>query len=108
MSKPIILFGPTPADTTAETVFTNVTGKAAILDTLTMANPSSGGATTIRLSVGTDGATTRAIDYTIPAGVGTYVVYPGIVLTGTTILQLSSTSTDDVVICTGNGREFAV
>jgi len=62
----------------------------------------------VRLAQGTDGATTRIVDYTIPAGVGTYVIYPGNVLTSTTIYQLSSTSTDDVVVTTGNGREFAV
>ncbi len=108
MSKPIVLWGPTAAGTAAATVFTNITGKAAILDSVVMANPSTGAATSIRLSIGTDGATTRVIDFSIPAGVGTYTIYPGIITTGTTILQLSSTSTNNVVIVCGNGREMAV
>ncbi len=109
MSKPITLWGPVTADTTAETVFTNVTGKAAILDAMTIANPSTGVATVVRLSVGTDvSVTTRVIEFPVPAGTGTYVIYPGITITGTTILQLSSTVSDDIVPTYGSGREIAV
>lgn len=91
------------ADSTAETVFTNVTGQTTKIESVTMANPSSGLATVIRLSIGTDAATTRVIEYSIPAGTGTYIIYPGIILTGTETIQLSSTVTDDVVVVTGNG-----
>ena len=108
MSKPISLWGPITADTTPETVFTNVTSTAAILDTMTMANPSGGAATNIILSIGADGATTREIVYPIAAGPITAIVYPGIVITGTTIVQLSSSATDDIVVTSGNGRLFAV
>lgn len=93
----------TPADQTPETVYTNTNNQITKLTEMTMAQGSGGGATTIRLSIGADGAATRVIEYPIPAGAGTYVVYPGITLTGTETLQLSSTSTDDVVVCTGNG-----
>jgi hypothetical protein len=93
----------TPADTTPETVYTNSTGQVTKLESLTMAQPATAGATTIRLSIGADGATTRVIEYPVPAGAGTYIVYPNIVLTGTETLQLSSVTTDDVTICTGNG-----
>jgi len=108
MAIPILLFGPTTADTTAETVFTNITGTVAVLETLTMANPSTGAATNIILALGTDGATTRVIIYPLPAGPCTHVVYPGIRVTSTTILQLSSSSTDDVAVCTGNGYREVV
>ncbi len=93
----------TPADATPETVFTNTAGQITTVDSLTMAKPDGSVATNIRLSIGADGAATRAIEYPLPAGAGTWVVYPGIVLTGTETLQLSSTVSDDVVVCTGNG-----
>jgi len=100
----ILLFGPTPADSTAETVFTNITGTIAVLDAFTMAQPSTGVACVIRLALGTDGATTRVIEYPVAAGTGTYIVYPGLRITGTSVLQLSSVGSDDVVVCTGSGR----
>lgn len=98
----------TPADTTAETVFTNTSGQVTTLESLTMAKPAGSVATDIRLSIGADAAATRAIEYPLPAGGGTWVVYPGIVLTGTETLQLSSTGSDDVVVCTGNGNSELV
>lgn len=96
------------ADLTAETVFTNTAGQATKLESVTMAQPSSGLATTVRLTIGADAATTRVIEYPIPAGAGTYIIYPGIILTGTETIQLSSTVTDDVVVCTGNGSSEVV
>lgn len=98
----------TPADTTAETVFTNVAGQVTTVESMTMSKPAGSVATDIRLSIGADGATTRAIEYPLPAGAGTWVVYPGLVLTGTETLQLSSTVSDDIVICTGNGNSEVV
>jgi hypothetical protein len=91
------------ADATAETVFTNTTSQQTTLESLTMAQGSTGLATEIRLSIGADGATTRVIQYPIPAGTGFYVVYPNVKLTGTETFQLSSNAADDVVVCTGNG-----
>jgi hypothetical protein len=102
------LWGPITADTTPETVFTNVTGTVAIIDSITMANPASAAATNVILSVGSDGATTREIVYPMPAGPFTAIIYPGITVTGTTILQLSSSATDDVCVTSGNGRVIAV
>lgn len=98
----------TPADTTAETVFTNVSGQVTRLESMTMAQPSTAAATVIRLSIGVDGATTRVIEYPLDAGARTVVVYPNIILTGTETLQLSSTGTDDVVVCTGSGTSDLV
>lgn len=98
----------TPADTTAETVFTNTAGQVTKLESLTMAQPATAAATVIRLAIGTDGATTRVIEYPLDAGARTVVVYPNIVITGTETLQLSSTATDDVVICTGSGTSDLV
>lgn len=98
----------TTADTTPETVFTNVAGEKTELQTMTMAKPAAAVATDIRLSIGADGATTRMIEYPLPAGAGTWVVNPGIVLSGTETLQLSSTVSDDVVVCTGNGYSESV
>lgn len=91
------------ADTTPETVFTNTSGQVTTLRTMVMSKPAGSVATDIRLSIGADGATTRAIEYSLPAGAGTWVVYPDLVLTGTETLQLSSTVSDDVVVCTGSG-----
>jgi hypothetical protein len=104
MATPILLFGPVTADATAETVYTNITGTVATLESFTMAQPSTGVATVIRLSMGVDGATTRVIEFQVPAGLGTYTLYPMFKITGTTVLQLSSVSADDVVVCTGSGR----
>ena len=93
----------TPADSSAETVYSNTTGQVTVIDSITMAKPAGSLATDIRLSIGTDGVATRVIEYPLAAGAVTAVVYPGIVLTGTENLQLSAVGTDDVVICTGNG-----
>lgn len=98
----------TPADATPETVFTNTASQATKLESVTMAQGSSGLATVIRLSIGADGAATRVIEYSVPAGAGTYIIYPNIVLTGTETIQLSSTVTDDVCVVTGNGSSDIV
>jgi hypothetical protein len=103
MAKRIALFGPTLADTTAETVFTNLANTVAKLESFTMASPAGALATTIRLSLGTDGVTTRVMEYSLPAGPQFVVVYPGWHITGTTIVQLSSTVSDDAVVCYGSG-----
>jgi hypothetical protein len=93
----------TPADATAETVYTNSAGQTTVLKSLTMAQPTGSLTTNIRLSIGADGTATRVIDYPVPAGAGTYIIYPNITLSGTETFQLSSTATDDVVVVTGNG-----
>lgn len=93
----------TPVDSTVETVYTNLTGTVTRLDSLVLANPVGGGATNVRLTIGADAAATRAIIYPVPAGPCTIILYPGIVLTGTDIVQLASDTTDDVVVATGNG-----
>jgi hypothetical protein len=93
----------TPADATAETVFTNTAGQITTLESMTMAKPSASVAADIRLSIGTDAAGTRVIEYPLPAGTQFAVIYPGIVLSGTETLQLSAVGSDDVVICTGSG-----
>jgi hypothetical protein len=103
MAKRIALFGPTLADTTAETVFTNLVNTIAKLESLTMASPSGAVETVVRLSIGTDGLTTRVMEYRVPAGPQFITVYPGWNITGTSIVQLSSTVSDDVVVCYGSG-----
>ncbi len=103
MSDEISLWGPVTADTTAETVFTNSPGTVTVLESMTLANPVGGAATTVVLSLRTDGAATRVIEYPVPAGAGSYVAYPMLRITDDNILQLSSTVTDDVVVTTGNG-----
>lgn len=108
MAKQIVLWGPTPADTTAETVYTNVTGKCTILESINVQQPNGSAATEVVVAVGTDGATTRVQRYSIPAGSYSNTFYPNIKLTGTTIIQLSSTVTDDVCITYASGREEAV
>lgn len=107
MSEELSLWGPVTADTTPETVFTNVPGTVAVLESMTLANPSSGGATTVLLSLLADDAATRVIAYPVPAGTGSYVVYPMLRLVDANVLQLSSTLTDDVVVTTGNGYRDA-
>jgi hypothetical protein len=108
MAKRIRLFGPVAISTTATTVYTNVTGKSARLESFIVAQPAAGLAKTVRVSVGTDAAGTRSIEYPIAAGAGTTVLYPNIVLTGTEVLQLSTTADTGVAIGTGNGSEDAV
>lgn len=102
------MFGPTAVTTSAVTVFTNVTGKAARLESLVIAQPAAGLAKTIILSVGTDAAGTRSIQYPIAAGAGTTILYPNITITGTTILQISCSADTGVAIATGSGSEDAV
>ncbi len=91
------------ADTTAETVYTNSAGQTTKLTELVVAQGSSGLATTIRLSIGADAATTRVFEYPIPAGAGTWIFYPGYTVSGTETFQLSSTVTDDVAVVSGHG-----
>lgn len=93
----------TPVDSTVETVYTNLTGTITRLDTLTLANPAGGGATNVRLTIGADAAGTRVIIYPVPSGPCTIILYPGLIFTGTDIIQLASDVTDDVVVATGNG-----
>jgi hypothetical protein len=99
----IRLWGPTPADSTAETVFTNTANRTTKLTEMTMASPAGAVAANVRLSIGTDGATTRVIEYPLPAGPQTVVINPGLVLTGTETLQLSCSGSDDVIITSGHG-----
>ncbi len=101
------LWGPITADTTPETVYTNLVNTVTVLESITISNPDTGAATTVILSLGSDGATTRVVQYPIPAGVGTYVFYPLLRVTGTQILQLSSSTTDDVAVTSGNGYRVA-
>lgn len=96
----------TPADSTAETVYTNTNGFTTVVDTITIAQPSTALATVIRISIGADAAATRIFEYSVPAGTQFLTFYPGFVLTGTEILQLSSVSTDDVAVVTINGTQY--
>lgn len=96
------------ADTTPETVFTNTTGQVTTLESVTVAQPSTAAATTIRLTIGADGATTRWFEQAIPQGVGTYTFPVNQKFTGTEICQASSTSTDDVAVVSLNGRKQLV
>lgn len=96
------------ADATAETVFTNVSGTVTRVTSITIAQPSTGAATTIRLSIGADAATTRWFEYPVPAGAGFYTFYPGVVLSGTETIQASSVSADDVAVVTINGQQDLV
>ncbi len=95
-------------DATAETVYTNVSGTVTKITSVTLAQPSSGAATTIRLTIGADAAGTRWFEYPVPAGAGTYIFYPQVVLSGTETIQASSVSADDVVVCTINGVQDLV
>jgi hypothetical protein len=107
MAIPVRLFGPQLADLTAETVFTVPTGRKVLLESFTMQNTTAGAATTIRLTIGADAATTRIIEYSVPAGpVNVIIVYPRVVLNSAETVQLSSTVTDDVVVCTASGFEY--
>ena len=109
MAKRIRLFGPQLIDTTAETVFTNVTGTAARLESLTIAQPAAGLAKTVRLAIGLDSTlANRWFEYPVPAGAGTFIFYPNVVLTGTDVLQLVSSADDDVAVATGSGSVEAV
>lgn len=98
----------TPADTTAETVFTNTAGEKTTLETITLSKPAGSLATDIRLTIGADGAATRFFEYPLPQGTFSITLPLNWVLSGTEILQLSSTSSDDVVLCTGNGYSESV
>lgn len=101
------LWGPVTADTTPETVYTNLVNTITVLESITIANPDTGLATSVILSLGADGATTRVVNYPIPAGGGTYTFYPLLRITGTQILQLSSSVTDDIAVTSGNGYRVA-
>jgi hypothetical protein len=68
-----------------------------------MTTPAGAAATTVRLSLGTDATGTRIYDYPLPAGPQTQTVYPNLNITGTTILQLSTTGTTGIAVCTGSG-----
>ncbi len=103
MSKELSLWGPVTADTTPEVVYTNSPGDVVVLESMTLANPSSGVLTTVVLSLIVDDAATRVIEYPVPAGAGSYVVYPMLRLVDANQLLLSSTVSDDVVVTTGNG-----
>lgn len=108
MAKRRRLFGPTAASTTAATVFTNTTGQDTKLESLIVSQPSAGLAKDIILSIGTDAAGTRVIRYPIPAGAGTYILYPNVVITGTEIVQLSASADTGVAIVTGSGSSELV
>lgn len=103
MAAEISLWGPITADTTAETVFTNLANTVAVLEGMTVANPAAGAATNVILSYGVDGATTRSLVYPVPAGAFYAFIPIGWRVTGTTVLQLSSSATDDVVVTMGFG-----
>lgn len=94
------------ADATPETVYTNTAGFTTVVDSITIAQPSTGLATIIRISIGVDTAATRVFEYPVPAGTGFLTFYPGFVLTGTEVLQLSSVSADDVCVVTINGTQY--
>lgn len=108
MAKRRRLFGPTAASTTAATVFTNTTSQDTKLESMIIAQPTAGLAKVVRLSLGTDAAGTRVIQYPIPAGDGTYILYPNLVVTGTEILQLSVSADTGVAIVTGSGSSELV
>jgi hypothetical protein len=103
MAKRISFFGPTAASTTAATVFTNLVNTVARLESFTIATPAGALATHVRLSMGTDGTTTRTLEQAVPAGPQQIILYPGWNVTGTTILQLSTTGVTGVPICVGSG-----
>lgn len=96
------------ADTTAETVFTNSTTQLTTLTSINIAQGSAAAATTVRISKGADGATTRVFEQPIPAGAGSYTFPVHIPWTGTETMQLSSTTTDDVAVCVGKGYSVVV
>ena len=101
--KYVELFGPTPVDTDAETVFTNTSGIVTVVDFFSVANPSVS-AIVVRVSIGSDAAGTRVFEHTCPAG-ETSFFYPRWVLTSTDTLQLSATSADDTAIAYASGRQ---
>jgi hypothetical protein len=92
------------ADLTAETVFTNTTGEVAEVDQIICANPSTGAATVVRITIGVDGATTRAVFIPVPAGENTVLFDARLVYEGTEVMQAASSVTDDVVVVTVVGR----
>jgi hypothetical protein len=97
------VFGPSQISTTPATVFTSVAGQTTKITELIISQPAAGLAKTVRLSVGTDAAGTRSIEYPVPAGAGTWVLNPGLTVTGTETLQLSSTADNNIAIGTANG-----
>jgi uncharacterized protein YcnI len=97
--------GPVTASTTPATVFTNTTGLATRVLSVTVAQGSSAVAKTVRISIGTDGATTRVLELALAAGVGESQRFPGWVLTGTQTLQLSATAGNNEAVVTINGQK---
>jgi hypothetical protein len=108
MAKRIRLFGPTAITTSPVTVFTNVTGTSARLESFIVSQPSTGLVKTVRLSIGADAAGTRTLEYSIAAGVSTTILYPNMVLTGVETLQISATADTGIAIATGSGSVDAV
>jgi hypothetical protein len=96
------------ADATAETVYTNVAGTIARVTNVVCANPSTGTATTIRLTLGVDGATTRWLFIPIPAGENTQIVNAEQTYEGVEVMQAGSSLTDDVVVVSVNGYKRLV
>jgi hypothetical protein len=92
------------ADVTAETVFTGTAGHISIAETIVIGNPSGGAATNFVLAIGTDGATTRVIVQSIPAGPSTIILHPNLKLVAAEVLQASSSATDDVLVVGIFGR----
>lgn len=97
------VFGPSAASTTAATVYTNTTGQTTKITELIITQPGTGLVKNVILSIGTDATGTRAIIFPVPAGAGTWILNPGIVLTGTEIIQLSASTDTGVANVTANG-----
>lgn len=97
------LFGPTTIPTAAATAFTSSAGQTSKITELIISQPAAGLAKTVRVSVGADAAGTRSVEYPIPAGAGTYILNPGLTVTGTEIVQISSTADNNVAVITANG-----
>jgi hypothetical protein len=92
------------ADTTVETVATNVTGQSTTAETVICANPSGAAATNILLTIGADAAGTRALVIPVPAGPTTVIIHPNLKFTGTETCQCTSSATDDVCVVSIHGR----
>lgn len=102
-----MLAGPVTADTTAETVYTVASGEAAEVLFVSLSQPATGLAKTLRLSIGADGVTTRVLEAAIPAGVGFYPFHVCWPMVAAQVLQLSSTADDDVaVVCISGDRRI--
>src|SRR5690349_22293351 len=97
------LFGPSTIPTTPATNYTNVAGQTTKITELIISQPAAGAVKTVRVSVGADAAGTRSIEYPVPAGAGTWILNPGLTLSGTETIQVSSTADNNVAIVTANG-----